>query len=463
MHLARNAPRLIIFMDSIRWLLLLLAAPFLLFPNPVRLLALLLLPLIWGTAWLARRESIPTTPLNLSLLLLAIMMLVSLWATYDIQVSLPKITGLLLGLSLFFLYADYGRRKNGWILCLLLFWGSGIAVALVSLVGTQWSSAKIPGLNQIVSWLPVQLSGIAGAEEGFHPNQVAGVLSWVLPSLVMAVVGWLTARGKLNPQTTWWERGAGRLLVGVGLIAGVLLTGLVFVLTQSRSAYLALVFGLGCALWLAAPLRWRWASLAVVLLAAVLAGIMFARNGWPELFNTLQQVSSGSAAFSLLTFDQRLEIWSRAIYALQDFPITGMGMNTFRQVVHLLYPLFSISPTVDIGHAHNEFLQAGLDLGLPGLVAFAALNLGIAIMLFKILRNCHTLPIHPALAKAVVLGLGAGYLAHLLYGLIDAVALGAKPGFIFWMLLGLVAGLHSQVVNAVSAPQTTRQPRIEEG
>jgi len=35
-------------------------------------------------------------------------------------------------------------------------------------------------------------------------------------------------------------------------------------------------------------------------------------------------------------------------------------------------------------------------------------------------------------------------LAHLLYGLTDAVALGAKPGVLFWMLLGLIAGLRRQ-------------------
>ena len=44
-----------------------------------------------------------------------------------------------------------------------------------------------------------------------------------------------------------------------------------------------------------------------------------------------------------------------------------------------------------------------------------------------------------------VLGLGGGLLAHMLYGLTDAVALGAKPGFMFWMLLGLITGLYSQI------------------
>ena len=44
-----------------------------------------------------------------------------------------------------------------------------------------------------------------------------------------------------------------------------------------------------------------------------------------------------------------------------------------------------------------------------------------------------------------MIGLGGGLLAHLIYGMTDAVALGAKPGVLFWMLLGLICGLHAQI------------------
>jgi putative inorganic carbon (HCO3(-)) transporter len=152
------------------------------------------------------------------------------------------------------------------------------------------------------------------------------------------------------------------------------------------------------------------------------------------------------------TLNGRLEIWSRAIYGLQDFPFTGMGMNTFRHVVHILYPLFLIGPDTDIAHAHNEFLQAGLDLGIPGLIAFIALYIGAFWMLLEtrhkrrnsteLNRNRHG-HIDPSY---FTLSLGGGLLAHLVYGLTDAVALGAKPGLLFWMLLGLIAGLHRQAL-----------------
>jgi putative inorganic carbon (HCO3(-)) transporter len=82
-----------------------------------------------------------------------------------------------------------------------------------------------------------------------------------------------------------------------------------------------------------------------------------------------------------------LEVWSRAIYGIQDFPFTGMGMNAFRKVVPVPYPLFTVSPDVDIRHAHNEFLQAALDLGIPGLIAFITLYIGAFWMLWEIWKN----------------------------------------------------------------------------
>jgi len=58
-----------------------LGAPLLLFPSPSRTPALLVVPGLWIMAWLTRRESLPRTPLNGTLLLLSLMVLVSLYAT----------------------------------------------------------------------------------------------------------------------------------------------------------------------------------------------------------------------------------------------------------------------------------------------------------------------------------------------------------------------------------------------
>ena len=148
-------------------------------------------------------------------------------------------------------------------------------------------------------------------------------------------------------------------------------------------------------------------------------------------------------------------------------------MNSFRKVITVLYPLVNFPPTLDIGHAHNEFFQAALDLGIPGLIAFIAVYIASFWMLIRIWQIHHvnlqrttrkqpaTIPITQSggwllggyipslldkhLIKMAVLGLGGGLLAHMLWGMTDAMALGARPAFLFWVILGLICGLHQQV------------------
>jgi O-antigen ligase len=130
-------------------------------------------------------------------------------------------------------------------------------------------------------------------------------------------------------------------------------------------------------LFFALPPRGRWIlGGALVSLAVVLRLLLFSK-GATNPANWLFGGALGTdPTFSLNSLQGRLELWSRAIYGIQDFPFTGMGMNTFRKLVHMRYPLFLTSPNVDIAHAHNEFLQAALDLGIPGLIAFIAIYLG---------------------------------------------------------------------------------------
>jgi putative inorganic carbon (HCO3(-)) transporter len=137
----------------------------------------------------------------------------------------------------------------------------------------------------------------------------------------------------------------------------------------------------------------------------------------------------------------------------------------------VLYPLFNISPDIDLGHAHNEFLQAALDLGIPGMIAFLALYIGSFWMLADIWKATRVSlsdgDDQSLITRFLTLGLAGSLVAHFIFGLTDAVALGAKPGILFWMLLGLVTALHRQkqenlVINdgSVSSPSDKNEFRI---
>jgi putative inorganic carbon (HCO3(-)) transporter len=257
------------------------------------------------------------------------------------------------------------------------------------------------------------------------------------------------------------------------LFSTLFVTG-VLVLSQSRGSYLATGLTIISMLLIVFSPRWRKILLVVVLLFCLIAGVLLYRSGGWESFVSVLGLSDQSG-LSINSLEARLEIWSRAIYGVQDFPFTGMGMNTFREVVHVLYPLFLIAPDKDIAHAHNEFLQAALDLGIPGLVAFLSIHIVVFWMLYDSWRDDKATLLGPveafsvrtlnvrtpvlsfveglSLKRATVLGLGGGLAAHMLFGITDAITLGAKPGLLWWMLLGLIASLHGQIAPVERCPE----------
>jgi putative inorganic carbon (HCO3(-)) transporter len=397
--------------------ILVILAPLLLFPDAKRSVALLGIPLIWIARKIARGRFIRRTPLDWAIALLLLMVLVSLYATFDIAYSLPKIAGILLGVAVFYAMVELDARWSNWLV-----WGylaGGLGLAVLAILGTQRLS-KLPVVSSIVSRLPLILRGIPGAESGFHPNEVAGALVWFIPLyFALGANAWRDWR-----QT---KKGMGKV-IAFGLVGVV--TTIVLVFTQSRSAMVG--FGLAMLLLIAIAGRAGRIVAAVIMIASVVA---LAIIGPSQAIDTFMGGRAATDTVSgALDASGRLEVWSRALYGIQDFPFTGMGLNGFRRVVPVLYPLFTVSPDTDIAHAHNHLLQAALDLGLPGLVAYLAIWLVAGAMLFRIWRFCKD-----GASRALAAGLGAGLLAHFVYGMTDTVALGAKPGVAWWALLGLAA------------------------
>jgi putative inorganic carbon (HCO3(-)) transporter len=202
------------------------------------------------------------------------------------------------------------------------------------------------------------------------------------------------------------------------------------VLTQSRSALIALVIA-GAVIVL---LRWRWGWVAI-LGAALAAGALYLAGYFPSQ----AALSAGvHTIFGSLGLEERLELWSRAIYASQDFPFTGIGLGAFNEVVDLLYPLFLVGPG-KASHAHNLFLQIAVDLGIPGVIAWLAILLGVLTTAWQLYRFGRQ--VRQPLAAA----LGAGFLgsqaALIIHGLTDAVTWGmVRPAPLVWAIWGLAVG-----------------------
>lgn len=399
-------------------LLVIIVAPLLLFPGGWRTWGLLLPIILLAGNRLFTRRWLTRTPYDLAILVLLAMVLVSLYATFSISFSLPKIAGVVLGVTL--LYASVGflteERRFRWGMAGVSLGITGFAA--VALFGSQWGT-KLPIVREIAAQLPRLIEGLPGAESGFHPAEVGGTLCWIL--FIPAAV----AIGLLKMPTSPWRK---LLAIPLALLSALLAAMLI--LTTSRSAWI----GVGVATAIALALISRWSRALVVGGLVALAIVAF----WlrPVDFSTIlgdeSPVDLGTV--TNINIEGRIEIWSRAIYGIQDFPFTGMGMGTFRKVVHILYPLFLVPPEQDLGHAHNEALQAALDLGIPGLIAFLALQILAIAAAYLAWRHGRD-----PLIRWASLGTLAGLIAHDVYGLTDAVALGAKPGAFWWLLLALGA------------------------
>lgn len=416
------------------WLIVALLLPAAILPSPLSFGFLLVVPSLWLLRKIVYGHFVISTPIDLAVLFMLVMVLVSIGATFDITLSLPKLSGVVFGVAIFYAtVAATSRSTKKLAAGVGLLITGGVIIAGLALLGMKWSN-KYSYLSSIADALP-NYTFFAAAPEGLNPNQIAGALLWIVPVLIAVVVIWIKYPGYPFRELIGWQSS---LLIITGFAASLFL-GIVFLLTQSRSGYVGFV---AASILLTVGLlglfkRTRVMKLSVIIVISCLlmatifiwsSGMLRANFGPAETIETTASIKA---------LQERNEIWSRALYGIEDFPITGMGIGTFRQTVNLLYPFFSATQQKDIGHAHNQFLQAALDLGVPGLVAFAAIWIGVGAMLLQTWRSTTSSKI-----RILDLGFSAALIGYFFYSIGDTIALGARPGFIFWLLIGLVAGMY---------------------
>lgn len=419
----------------------LVATPFLMFPSVLSIPALLVLLAPWLARWRVTGRPSVRTPMDIPILCMSLMLPVSLWASALPQASLPKLLGIILAVAFFYSVVNSANSAKWVWTWVALLVALGVGISCLALVGTDWFTHKVLPLNPIYERLPRLIDNVPGSiRGGFHPNEVGGALVLLLPlSLAVCMALWRSNPGlaveaipalKREGQEVWMEQWITRLLsrrsaLCLAMFSSALVTG-VIILTQSRSAYIGAAIGL----LVLAISRSRWFLLSVPLIA-IIAVVLVSSLGAASILDAVLMFDvTGTAA-------GRFEVWQRATYMIQDFPYTGIGLNTFPYVGDAMYPYFLLGPDAKIPHAHNNFLQVAVDLGIPGLVAYAGLLTTFGLCAWRVYWSSQSRSI-----RLLTAGLFAGMLAHQVYGLTDAITLGAKPGFILWIILGLVAALY---------------------
>jgi O-antigen ligase len=390
---------------------------------------LVLIPVSWGMRWLLYGRVWTRTPWDIPLVIFVILAVMNVYVapfrrasdvTYSFFVLMSRP---LLGLALFSYFVERARqdrRMDALVSATLLLAG---IVAILALGASQWNSKSLV-LRFMTDALPRIANDLApfDAKGGFNANEIAGALAWLCP-----LVGGLIAYQ--------WSR-YNRFWRGLAVIVFAALFLALF-LGQSRFALAGTLIALAALGKLLIPTwRGRWAVWAMLAAIAVLEILImrdvFVAPGQGQL-----------AERDEASMNTRLDIWGSAVYIIRDYPLTGVGLNMFRDGrVRALYPVPSF-PNRVLPHAHQEWLQVGTDMGVPGLIVFVGLQLITVYLLFKGYQQ------GPASARAVFAAVGAGLFAHAFFGVGDAITMWDRFAFVFWWLIALGGAqymLHSRKI-----------------
>ena len=230
----------------------------------------------------------------------------------------------------------------------------GVAGAL--LIGT--ALAIVVGALQVASgptsawyFYPITNTGaVAFFANGNHMATLLLAAIPFVPALLLSGKSQQRLRGKSAATITIAIAALGLILIGIAL---------------NRSlAALLLVVPVLLATGLMIPVGWRLRWVGVPLVVLALAGAVAALST-----NPLNSTSASSAKeFSL---QSRQYIWRTTAAAIAEtFPV-GTGLGSFQQVYRLQENPDRVDATY-VNHAHNDYLELALELGLPGILLMLA-------------------------------------------------------------------------------------------
>jgi O-antigen ligase len=242
----------------------------------------------------------------------------------------------------------------------------GIALAVTGIVQRPLYAGSIYGF-----WEPVTSSRPFGPF--VNKNHFAGWMVMATP----LVLGYLcaiisretrTVRPTLRDWVIWLSsREANQAMLA---LFAAMLMGLALVLSLSRSGMISLVVALLLCSGFAVRRQQGAIHRSTIVGGLALLSVMVV------VWAGTETIAARFAVADTVDLGGRLPIWEGSVRILQDFWLTGSGLNTYG-VATLFYPAMITGH--HLGEAHNDYLQlaveGGLLLGIPILVAIVTFTL----------------------------------------------------------------------------------------
>lgn len=284
-------------------------------------------------AWTLHKDGFPHVPARAAILLWVACALLSLVAAVDPGYSLGEIKneiGYAMATYLGFLTLTRTRADAGFFAIALILG----ALVLAALASWEYFSATSTMWNE---------RGLAGGSGSYSTYLLA-----LMPALLWA--------GCTLAHRHRWSVISGliALQLVIAVWAGQRAFWPVFALQALIALYLLRARG-----FIAIPVpRLRAIGVAAVILSALaVVGATAKRNTIP------------------LSQDRRLAIWPAVAARILEHPLVGKGFG--REVMKKAYPELVSKKYPEVWHAHNLFLNYGMSMGIPGMIALLLLFLAL--------------------------------------------------------------------------------------
>ena len=184
----------------------------------------------------------------------------------------------------------------------------------------------------------------------------------------------------------------------------------VFFVMTGRSGFLVMLVFISMAVWWQLPKRWRW---LVVGLPFVLAALMMVLS--PRFQTRTSQVVKDVISYQQGSVEssqgQRLDYWHRSLLAVQEKPLIGHGVGSWRMNYHRLGGMQADAPS----NPHQQYLLWLVEAGVVGCIFFLGL-------LFAQYKDAQALPTNDRQALTTITAIAA------LMGLMNCPYFGAGMG-----------------------------------
>jgi O-antigen ligase len=135
----------------------------------------------------------------------------------------------------------------------------------------------------------------------------------------------------------------------------------------------------------------------------------------------------------------RLELWRSTLAMIRDHPFLGVGPGQFAAAYRTRYILPAAWPEPDLTHPHNIWLDHLSRLGVPGLLAFGAIQWAFWRVTWRRRRGLLASPG----GNPLVVGLVGSMMALLAHGLVDNSIFSPDMAAAFFLTLGIATRLRS--------------------